>query len=858
MTSHFNNFSRFFDRLAEKWAESSMIRTILSVENRIWNSFLIFLSVLFIGFFFAIGTVSGYFAELVRNQPVPDFKTLSRDINDYSESSVGYFAGNIPIGKMNSDLIRTKTALKDVSPNLVHAVIATEDELFYQHHGVVPKAVIRASFEQLLNEPQVTGGSSITQQLVKNQILTSEVSFARKAKEILLALRVEKFFSKDQILEDYLNIATFGRDRSGSNIAGAEAAAEGIFGVAADKLDIAQAAFIAGLPQDPFVYTPFTKQGDVKTDITAGVGRAHEVLQRMYDTGYISKSQLDAALNYDYRSHFAKPQKSAAVDYPYLMKEAADRSQTILAKLAAQQEGYDGDTLYNDYMAYQKVEYEYSRKLYGSKSAEEIAKLHGTNLGTLTGHYKIFNGLLQTAAHRLATGGYKIYTTINKPIYDSMQHVAQNYTGYSPDKIVTVGSSRTGKSGSVKDPMQVGSILIENRTGRIISFVGGRSFQQSEYNYATNVPRQNGSTMKPLLVYAPAMELGLIQPGSILPDLPYKRTINGQVYQPTDYGSTATHQIYHGFETARAALAQSDNVPAVSVFTRLNSVTGRAPDYLKKMGITTLAGSDGYNISAALGGIARGITVEENTNAFTTFANGGQFVDAYMIDKIVDGSGHVIYRHESAPVRVFSPQTSYLMVDMMRDVLKYGTGARLPGSLQFSADWAGKTGTSQDWRDSWLVASNPNVTLGVWNGYAHNEPMNPLTYSTQTRQLWAGFANGAYQIDPQLMDPAKRFEQPPGIVRHTFCGITDEQATPMCQAAGFVKTDLMNVKYLPNRTIEALEPAFTSPSGKGNSPSHTQPGQISGFRIKPDFLSTYFPFTDLQSADPALLGKIQK
>lgn len=854
MTFHFKNLSGFFDRLAKIWADNSTIQTIHFVENIVWNSFLIALSLSVIGLFFAVGTVSGYFAGLVHDQPVPSYKTLNQDINNYSESSMSYFAGNIPIGKMNSDLIRTKTLLKDMSPNLIHAVVATEDELYYQHHGVVPKAVIRASFEQLLNKPQVTGGSSITQQLVKNQVLTSEVSFTRKAKEILLAMRVEKFFTKNQILEAYLNVATFGRDASGNNIAGASAAAEGIFGVPAGRLNIAQAAFIAGLPKDPFVYTPYMNQGGLKGDTSAGISRAHAVLQRMYDAGYISKNQLAASLNYNYRSHFAKPIKSVASDYPYLIKEVAGRSQTILAKLTAQQERYNSENLYNDYMTYQKVEYEYNQNLYGGKSPQEIAKLHGYNLNTLTDHYKLFSALLQTAAQRLATGGYKIYTTINKPIYDTMQDFARNYTGYSPDKTIMAGNSKPGKQ--IKDPMQVGSVLIENHTGKMISFVGGRGFQKSEFNYATDVPRQNGSTMKPLLVYAPAMELGLIQPGSILPDLPYKRTVNGQVYEPTDYGSTATNKIFHGFETARAALAASHNVPAVSVFTRLSNATSQAPDYLKKMGITTLIGSDGYNVSAALGGVTQGITVEENTNAFTTFANGGQFIDAYMIDKIADGKGNVIYQHESKPVHVFSNQTSYLMLDMMRDVLKYGTGASLPASLEFSADWAGKTGTSQDWHDSWLVATNPNVTLGVWNGYAHNEQMNPFTYSTQTRQLWAGFANGAYHIDPQLMDPTKRFQQPPGIVRQSFCGLTGGQVTQLCQAAGFVTTDLMNVKYLPKAQIEALVPVSSpgTPSGSQNQNNTA----TSGFRMKPDFLSSHFPYTDLQAADPALLGRIRK
>ncbi|WP_028982729.1 transglycosylase domain-containing protein [Sporolactobacillus terrae] len=884
MHAPLKSFSDFFDRLAEKWATSSVIQNAQSITRMIWNSFLFTLSLLLIGSFFAAGTVSGYFAALVRDQPVLSYETLKQDIDNYSESSITYFAGKIPIGKMNSDLVQTRTRLKETSPALINAVIATEDELFYQHKGVVPKAILRASTEEVLHRPQATGGSSITQQLVKNQILTNEVSNERKFKEILLALRVERYFSKDEILESYLNMASFGRDSSGKNINGAATAAEGIFGVKANKLSIPQAAYIAGLPKNPFSYSPFQNHGGLKKDVSAGINRAHSVLKRMYAAGYISKDELNQALKYDYKKHFAKPSKNINDDYPYLSKEIENRSAIILAKMMAQDQGYSSDKLYNDYLNYKNIVYEYNHEIYKGKSLQEIAKVHDYNAATLTNHYNLFKEFMSNAAGKLENGGYRIYTTINKAIYDDMESFAQNYSGYSPDqyardakgKLLEVTGS-DGKKVPVKDPMQVGSILIENKTGKIISFVGGRGFNHSQLNYATEVTRQNGSTMKPLLVYAPALELGLIQPGSIVADLPYKRMINGKLYAPTNYGITSTSGAFHGFETARAALAASHNVPAVSVFTRLSATTNTAPDYLKKMGMTSLVGSDGYNVSAALGGIKRGVTIEENTDAYTTFANNGNFVDAYMIDHITDSNGKVIYKHKTEPVNVFSQQANYEMLDMMRDVFKYGTGRALPGMLNFSADWAGKTGTSQDWRDSWLVASNPNITMGVWNGYAHNQQLNHSRYSEQTRTLFAGFANRAYNVDPELMAPKDRFKQPEGVSKQIYDGLTGGKPTGYSKAAGFEVNDLMNAKYEPRDEIEALEPLTTeqqqpdvedpaqdpnlipgqNDGHEAEQPQENEQSQNGLFRIKPDFLQSHFPYTDLKAARPELLGKVR-
>ena len=203
-----------------------------------WNLTLIFIIVFILGFSIAGGVGAGYFAALVKDEPVRSKEELKKDLYNYEESSQIYFDDKVYLGMLKSDLERVEVPLEDVSDNLKDAVIATEDEYFYEHNGVVPKAIMRAIYQEFTNAPVQSGGSTLTQQLIKNQILTNEVSFERKAKEILLALRVEKFFEKDEILETYLNVSTFGRNSSGRNIAGVQSAAEGIFGTDAKRLNI--------------------------------------------------------------------------------------------------------------------------------------------------------------------------------------------------------------------------------------------------------------------------------------------------------------------------------------------------------------------------------------------------------------------------------------------------------------------------------------------------------------------------------------------------------------------------------------------------------------------------------------------
>ncbi|MDE3839929.1 peptidoglycan glycosyltransferase [Bacillus methanolicus] len=774
-----------------------------------WNLFLIFLIVIVLGSAFAGGVGAGYFASLVKDEPIRSYENLKKDIYSYEETSELYFANNVYLGKLRSDIDREEAKLDEVSEHLINAIIATEDEYFYEHDGVVPKAIIRAILQEVTNSPTQTGGSTLTQQLIKNQILTNEISFERKAKEILLALRLEKFFDKKEILEAYLNVATFGRNSSGRNIAGVQAAAKGIFGINAKDLNLPQAAFIAGLPQSPFAYTPFTNKGEIKENLEPGLTRMKTVLKRMYDSGKINQKQYEEALAYDITKDFAPYIPSPQEKYPWLTIEIEKRSVEILAKILAKKDGYEEKDLESD----QKLREEY----------------------------------MAIADRDLRQNGYEIHTTIDKKIYDAMQTVKDHYPYYGPDKPQEITDPATEEKKTIMEPVEVGAILIENKTGKIISFVGGRDYKREQLNHATSAVRQNGSTMKPLLVYAPAFELGKAAPGTILPDVPLYLAPGLNRPWPMNYDLR-----YSGLVSARHALAKSYNVPAVKLY---KDIIGHRPaDYLKKMGFTSLIEKDYTNLATAIGSLENGVTVEENTNAFATFANGGKFIDAYLIDKIVDKNGNVIYQHEVKPVEVFSPQTAYLTLDMMRDVITSGTAASLNSRLKFRSDWAGKTGTGHEYHDAWFVATNPNVTFGIWTGYDTPKSLKSggLSYSLRNLYLWADLINAAYDINPKLVNPDEQFKMPGGIVRRSFCATSGLSPSDACVRAGLVETDLFNAKYVPTKVDDSLiEGKFVRVGDKKYLALDSTPAEFaeSGLILNPDYIEKIFGI----KADPQQL-----
>lgn len=773
-----------------KWAKSMRISSSVT-----WNLFLLFL-VVGITFTVFVGSVgAGYFASLVAKEPLRSKEDMRDAIFTYEETSELYLADNVYIGKINSDIERKETKLVSVSPYVIDAVFATEDEYFQQHNGIVPKAIFRGLFQDVTNSDSQTGGSTLTQQLIKNQVLTNEVSYERKAKEILLAMRIEHFMKKDEILEAYLNIIPYGRNSNGQNIAGIETAAGGIFGIKAVKLNLPQAAFIAGLPQAPFAYTPFKSGGGTKDKefLKPGIDRMKTVLFRMKETGYITEQEYNEAVVYDITKDFRQPVRRANERYPYLTQEIQNDTVDILAKMIAEKDGVDPDRL--------------------QKEPKLLEK------------YSIL------ATRSMKNDGFRIYSTVNKDLYDKMNDIANSFEHYGFTYTREEKDADSGEIELVEDPVQVGAMMIENNTGKILSFIGGRDHSKEETNHSTQAFRQNGSSMKPLLVYAPAIEYGVIGAGSPVVDVKFdKKQSDGSIWSPNNY--TKTMEL--GIVSARDALAKSLNLATVRLY---NDIIDRSPaDFLKKMGFSRLQPSDYFNLSASFGGTREGVSVEENTNAFATFANNGQFIDAYLIDRIEDMDGNLIYQHKVEPVDVFSAETSYIVTDMLRDVLKQdGTGSQVSKYLNYSSDLAVKTGTTQNYGDAWLLGYNPNVSMGIWLGYkdlkrglysgSGSGAMHP---TTRTSMLFARLMNAANEVAPETIGAGSKFKRPEGVVDRSFCGISGLAPSAACSSAGLVKTDLFNSKVmLPTKLDDSItSSSYVSVKGKGYQALPSTPGEF--------------------------------
>lgn len=737
-----------------------------------WNLLLIFSVIGLVGLAFAGGAGAGYFASLVQDEPVREQEELEQDIYDYEETTEVYFADDEYLGDLPTTLERRDATLENISDHLINAVIATEDEYFFEHEGIVPKALFRAVFQDFSNAATQTGGSTLTQQLVKNQVLTSEVTHDRKATEILLAMRVEQFMEKEEILEAYLNIVPFGRNASGRQVAGAQAAAEGIFGVDASELNIAQSAFIAGLPQSPFAYTPFQGNGEQKESIDAALNRMSTVLSRMESAGYITEEERQEALDYDIRASLAEPTPSSYEDYPLIVNGVLERAVPIIMEHLLEQ----------DDVVLSEIEDDDYRQLMASRYRE-------------------------AAQESLQREGFKIHTTINKDIYDAQQEAVQDYENFGPTRTSMV-ENEEGEEVERDYPEEVGSVLIDNRTGAILSFVGGRDFQQSEFNYALSGNRQTGSTMKPLLTYALGFEEGVLQPGYITPDTPYNYDELDDEGEEQEVGNF--DQDHSGLITAREALSRSRNVPAVREFKRVEHeyAQNKMIDY----GFEPFFNGENLPYEGTPLGTFN-VTVEANTSAYSTFGNEGNRKESYMIEKIETADGETVFEQDTEEeIEILSPQTNYLMIDVMRDVMESGLGTapNLPGYLDFETDLAGKTGTTQDISDSWFVGLNPNITQGLWLGYATNEfsvveELDGIRYGPRTQMLWAELANAAYDAEPDLMAPEEDFERPSGIVEETICGISGKLPSDLCRDAGLVTTDLFNADFAPTEVDDSLE-----------------------------------------------------
>ncbi|MBG9983080.1 penicillin-binding protein [Aerococcaceae bacterium DSM 111020] len=716
---------------------SEKISFNLSVFFNVVGRLLLYAAVLIIlGGALSAGTGIGYFASLVRNTEPPTAETLGEQLTQYEEQSTLYYADGNPIANVQSDVVRKEVGLDAISDDIEKGLIATEDEYFYEHPGIVPKAIFRAALESLFTQSG-TGGSTLTQQLVKQQLLSNEVTFARKANEMLLALRVEKYFDKDDILMAYLNVSPFGRNNRGENIAGIQAAAEGIFGVNASEVNLPQAAFLVGLPQDPYDYTPYTQDGELREDVSEGIERMHEVLFRMYRNKDINQDEYEAAIAYDIQKDFieteAAPEERSSYLYNAIFNGAVEKImlKQIEEDGLTREQVWADDALYNDYFF----------------EAEE----------------------------ELRTGGYHVHSTIDKEIYDQLQVSAKEYEdelGVYYDGIYT--DPETGEETYYIERVQTGMVVMDNPTGRVLGFVAGTDFENNQIDHAFNMHRSPGSTIKPLAVYAPAVEHNLINPATMIPDTAFVQTFeDGSTWEPTNYGMTMSNENM----SARVALYRSDNLPAVRIYEENLRQGVPINDYLTRMGfdmVDSYTEEETQNLAFSLGGVTTGPTVFEQTSAFTTFANNGQYVDGYYIDRIEDAEGNIIFQQDIDPVQVFSEDTNYLMVDMLRDTMAEGTGRTANQNKSMGGDWIAKSGISENSKDVWFLASTPQITIGSWIGYDSrfedytinvNDGYGLESIRSQTH--WARVVNDLYEKRPDIFGVDRSFQQPASVQRQT-------------------------------------------------------------------------------------------
>lgn len=722
------------------------IRFIFNIAYSVLkNIFVIAILFLMLLGIFGGGIGLGYFASLTSNEEPLTQEQMSDAIGNLNLISSFHYSDGTKISDVNSDELRIVKPLSEISQYVIDGIISTEDSSFYEHNGIVPKALLRAILQEAVSSGSgATGGSTLTQQLIKQQILTSEVTFKRKANEILYALRLEKHFTKDQILEVYLNVSSFGRNHNGLNIAGIEEAAQGVFGVAAKDLTLPQAAYLVGMPQNPIVYTPYTNQATLKEDTSAGIERMKFVLFSMYRENKITKEQYEEALAYDITKDFLPPKEISSDRQSYLYQAVNREAIKVLITKAAQKNKLTYDEVRNDSELYSKYYDEASREL--------------------------------------SSSGYKITSTIDQKVYDAMQKAIASYGDQiGPTYNTQYVDQNTGETKTQTEPAQNGAVMIENKTGRILGFVAGRDFESNQVDHAFTTHRSPGSTIKPILVYAPAIENNLIYPASIVPDT--KVSIpqgNGTYWQPTNYGNTITNQ----FLTVRYALFRSFNNPVIKIYQTMLQKGINAGEYLKKMGIKGITEDEYQNIALSIGGTRTGPTVLEQTSAFSTLANGGEHHDAYLIEKIEDSRGNVVYQHEDKKERVFSDATAYLTTNMLQDIANSTQFYNMKGNMGFSSDLAGKTGTSENEIDNWFVAYTPTVTLGSWIGYdnfynaryaitagdGYGEP------TTRSQRQWTYLMKAAYEANPELIGKETTFKQPDSVYRDSVVSTTGTKA----------------------------------------------------------------------------------
>ena len=619
-----------------------------------------------------------------------------RKVQDMAERSTVYDMDGRIYSRLQGEN-RVTVKLAHVSPHFVNALLSREDSRFYKHRGVDPLGIVRAVLRNITSASAKEGASTLTQQLARNSFpegLGSRKSMHRKLLEAFVAARIEQDYSKDEILEAYMNRIYFG-----STVYGIETASQTYFGKRAADLTLGEAAMIAGIIRAPSHFSPFR-------NLKGALRERDTVLDRMTKLGKITAA--DAA-------------KARAASFTLAKKRPF-----------AAQENYAMDLV--------------RRELDDLLSDEQRQD-----------------------------GGMKIYTTLDP----ALQRLAESSTNAELTKVEArpgykhpkkADFSAEAKAEEQETPYLQGAlVVIDNRSGGIRALVGGRDFSESKYNraIAANATRQVGSTFKPF-VYAAAFERGML-PGAAIDDGPIER---GEVRLAANWAPENSDGTYKGVLRADEGLIQSRNTMSVRVGERagLDEIARVA----SAVGIADMPRMPAVYLGAFEGNVA------DLTSAYTIFANHGVRRQSYVIERIDDAAGETIYKAAHIQTRALDPGVSWMVTSALSKVMDRGTAASVK-SLGFSKPSAGKTGTTNDFRDAWFIGYTTSLTCGVWVGMDRPDTIIPRGYgSALALPIWADVMKGA----SSQRYPAHEFRSSVPLRRVAVCSASNSLATSGCERAG--------------------------------------------------------------------------
>ncbi len=598
---------------------------------------------------------------------------------------------------------------------LQQAILAAEDDRFYQHGGIDTMGVLRAAMSNVVSGGAKEGASTITMQVARNFFLSSEKTFTRKLNEALLAIKIERSLSKDQILTLYINQIYLGQRAYGF-----AAASQAYFGKPLRKIDIAEAAMLAGLPKAPSRYNPVV-------NLPRAQARQHYVLHRMFELHYIDADQYNAALNEPLiirKNQMSNIQVGADYVAEMIRQAMYDRYQDAIYTngLKVYTTLRKKDQRMADTALWQGVE-TYDHR-HGYRGAEGIASLPEDTEPTA----QTLEAALQDkfAVHDLVpaivltTGSKSVRAYAKDTGYidikgEGLKFAQRALSKTAPAKLTLRRGSiiRVQKIGDTDDwritqipQAQAAFIAMDPKTGAILALVGGYDYNLNKYNHVTQAFRQPGSSFKPF-IYSAALEKGFTA-ATLVEDEPITidpAQTGGVLWEPKNYEGT-----YAGIVSVRQALTESLNLPTIRMLQAIGPNYAR--DYAQRFGFD--AAHQPPYLTLALG--AGSVTPLQMAAGYSVFANGGAQIKPYIIDHIVDQNGQTIMRTvPQPPKQVIDPRNAFIITSLMQDVVRRGTGAKV--AQLGRNDLAGKTGTTNDQNDAWFAGFQPNLVAVAWIGY---------------------------------------------------------------------------------------------------------------------------------------------